>query len=83
MSRTSQELPRTLGALRSSSFSETKLAGRTVKDEKGIEVFYDFALTPAIRLIPSYQRIWNPLVAGVAESASHADVFMTRVTVAF
>jgi magnesium chelatase subunit I len=33
LSRTSQELPRTLGALRSSSFPETKLGGRTVKDE--------------------------------------------------
>ena len=33
MSRTSQELPRTLGALRSSSYSESELAARTVKDE--------------------------------------------------
>ena len=33
MSRTSQELPRTLGALRKSSFPENRLAGRTVKDE--------------------------------------------------
>ncbi|HKA05872.1 MAG TPA: carbohydrate porin, partial [Gemmataceae bacterium] len=60
-----------------------QLTGRTVKDEKGIEVFYDFALTPAIRLIPSYQHVWNPFVAGVAQSESHADVFMARVTVAF
>ena len=28
--------------------------------KKGIEIFCDFALTPAIRLIPSYQHIWNP-----------------------
>lgn len=33
MSRTSQELPRTLGALRKSSFPENRLADRTVKDE--------------------------------------------------
>ena len=33
MSRTSQELPRTLGALRESSFPESRLASRTVKDE--------------------------------------------------
>jgi magnesium chelatase subunit I len=33
LSRTSQELPRTLGALRKSSFPEAKLASRTVKDE--------------------------------------------------
>ena len=33
MSRASQELPRTFGALRASFFSESRLAGRTVKDE--------------------------------------------------
>jgi magnesium chelatase subunit I len=33
LSRTSQELPRTLGALRKSSFPEDRLASRTVKDE--------------------------------------------------
>ncbi len=33
MSRATQELPRTLGALRQSSFSEAKLGSRTVKDE--------------------------------------------------
>ena len=33
MSRSTQELPRTLGALRQSSFSEARLAGRSVKDE--------------------------------------------------
>ncbi len=33
MSRATQELPRTFGALRSSSFSESKVANRTVKDE--------------------------------------------------
>ncbi len=35
---------------------------KNVNDEKGIEVFYDFAITPAIRLIPSYQHIWDPLI---------------------
>ncbi|MBZ5728673.1 MAG: magnesium chelatase [Acidobacteriia bacterium] len=33
MSQVTQELPRTLGALRSSSWSEAKLANRSVKDE--------------------------------------------------
>ena len=33
MSRATQELPRTLGALRQSSFSEARLANRSVKDE--------------------------------------------------
>jgi len=33
LSQVTQDLPRTLGALRSSSFSEAKLSGRSVKDE--------------------------------------------------
>ena len=33
MSTATQELPRTIGALRRSAFSEAKLAGRSVKDE--------------------------------------------------
>jgi magnesium chelatase subunit I len=33
LSRATQDLPRTLGALRTSSFSEAKLANRSVKDE--------------------------------------------------
>ena len=33
MPRATQELPRTLGALRQSSFSEARLSGRSVKDE--------------------------------------------------
>src|SRR5579883_743670 len=33
LSRATQELPRTLGALRQSSFSEARLANRSVKDE--------------------------------------------------
>ena len=33
MTKATQELPRTLGALRSSSFSESRLANRSVKDE--------------------------------------------------
>jgi hypothetical protein len=53
------------------------------KDEKGTEMFYDFALTPAIRIIPSYQHIWNPVVAQVAKNQDHADVFLLRVTMAW
>ncbi len=55
----------------------------TVKDEKGTEIFYDFAITPAIRLIPSYQHIWDPFVAGASKNESKADVFHVRLTVAF
>lgn len=53
------------------------------RNEQGLEVFYDFAVTPAIRLIPSYQHIWNPLAAEVSTGNTHADVFLTRITVAW
>jgi porin len=55
----------------------------SVRDEKGIEVFYDFAVTPAIRLIASYQHMWDPLVAGVATKEHAANIFLLRSTVAF
>jgi porin len=55
----------------------------SVSDEKGIEIFYDFAITPAIRFIPSYQHIWNPIAAQVSKHENEADVFLSRVTVAF
>src|SRR5262245_36424047 len=43
----------------------TELTAGTAKlsDESGVEVFYDLAVTPAVRLIPSYQHIWNPFSA--------------------
>ena len=52
-------------------------------DEMGIEIFYDFAITPAIRFIPSYQHIWDPIAAQVSKHENGADVFLTRLTVAF
>ena len=54
-----------------------------MKDEKGMEIFYDFAVTPAIRLLPSYQHIWNPLTARATTKQGGADVFLVRLTVAF
>jgi porin len=44
-----------------------ELSAGTAKlsDESGVEVFYDLAITPAVRLIPSYQHIWNPFSAQV------------------
>jgi porin len=51
----------------------------TAKNENGLEVFYDFAITPAIRVIPSYQHIWNPLTAAVAKNERGADVFLVRL----
>jgi hypothetical protein len=58
-------------------------AGRAAaKSEKGTEVFYDFAITPAVRLIPSYQHIWNPLTAEVVKRQTRANVFLLRLTLA-
>jgi len=51
----------------------------SVKDESGVEVFYDFSITPAVRIIPSYQHVWNPLVANVARNQRSADVFLARL----
>ena len=53
------------------------------KDERGLEAFYGFALIPSVRLIPSYQHIWNPLVGQVTKHADHSDVFLLRLTMAF
>src|SRR6266576_449404 len=55
----------------------------SVNDEMGIEIFYDFAITPAIRFIPSYQHIWDPIAAQVSKHENGADVFLSRITVAF
>ncbi len=59
-----------------------KLTGATapVNNENGLEVFYDFAITPAIRLIPSYQHIWNSLTAEVAKNERSADVVLLRLS---
>jgi hypothetical protein len=59
-----------------------RLTGATVtpKNENGLEVFYDFAITPAIRVIPSYQHIWNPLTAAVAKNERGANVFLVRLS---
>jgi len=58
----------------------TRLTGGTAtpKNENGIEVFYDFAITPAIRVIPSYQHIWNPLTAAAVKNERGADIFLVR-----
>jgi carbohydrate-selective porin OprB len=51
------------------------------QNEKGSEVFYDFAITPAVRLIPSYQHIWNPLTAEVTRNQRGTDIFLARFAV--
>ena len=43
----------------------------------------DFAITPAIRFIPRYQQIWDPIAARVSKHENGADVFLSRLTVAF
>ena len=55
----------------------------TIGNEKGTEVFYDFAITPAFRFIASYQYVRDPLIAQVAAKQNSASLFLTRVTVAF
>jgi porin len=58
-------------------------ATATLKNEQGLEVFYGVAITPAMRLIPSYQHIWNPMTAEVAKNERGADVFLLRLSLTF
>ena len=61
----------------------TRLSGSraAIQNEKGTEIFYDFAITPALRVIPSYQHIWNPLTAEVAKNQRSTNIFFARFTV--
>jgi len=52
-------------------------------DEQGVELFYDFAITPAVQLNVSYQHIWNPLIAKVAQDQNHANVVLARLSIAY
>ena len=61
-------------------FARLTGATATANNENGLEVFYDFAITPAIRVIPSYQHIWNPLTASVVKNERSADVFLVRLS---
>lgn len=54
-----------------------------LQNEKGSEIFYDFAITPAIRFIPSYQHIWDPLTAEATRNQRGANVFFARLAVAW
>jgi porin len=62
--------------------AQLTLGNASASDESGIEVF-DFAVTPAIRKIPSYQHIWHPLATQAAKGQDNADLFLTRLTVAW
>ena len=65
------------------SIAQLTSGNARASNESGIEVFYNFAVTPAIRVIPSYQHIWHPLATQVATGRDHADLFLTRLTVAW
>src|SRR5262249_26785556 len=60
-----------------------QLTGTTVPNENGIEIFYDFGVTPAINVNAGYQHIWNPFVAKVTLNQNHADLFMVRLNLVF
>ena len=63
------------------SLSKLSHGSVRLRTENGLEVFYDFALTPAIRLIPSYQHIWEPFFAETQTQKQSADIFLARSTV--
>ena len=51
-----------------------------LRDESGVEAFYDFALTPAVHLTTSYQYIKNPFEAQTkARFSRHASVLSVRL----
>jgi len=60
-----------------------QLTNTTVKSENGIEIFYNFAITPAINVNAGYQHIWNPLNASVTLNQNHTDLFLARLNVAW
>jgi porin len=53
--------------------------GTSISNENGAEVFYNFAVTPAINVNAGYQHIWNPLVASAIANQNHADLFVVRL----
>jgi hypothetical protein len=61
---------------------ERLTGGPPIKNEKGIEVFYDFAITPAIRVNPGYQHVWNALITQVVTNHRWANVFLLRFNLA-
>jgi hypothetical protein len=61
---------------------ELLTGGPPIKNEKGIEVFYDFAITPAIRVNPGYQHVWNPLITQAVTNHRWANVFLLRFNLA-
>ena len=48
----------------------------SVNDEMGMEIFYDFAITPAIRFISGYQHIWHPIASRVSKHETARTYFL-------
>jgi porin len=65
------------------SISRLTQGTSSAADKQGVELFYDFAITPAVRLVPSYQYIWNPLIAKVTQNQNHANVVLARLSIAY
>jgi hypothetical protein len=67
------------GVSRNLKNSIQQLTDIRAKNENGVEIFYNFAVTPAINVNAGYQHIWNPLVATVTANQDHADLLMVRL----
>jgi porin len=67
------------GVSRNLKNSIRQLTDITARNETGAEIFYNFAVTPAISVNAGYQHIWNPLAAAVTANQDHADLFMVRL----
>jgi porin len=67
------------GISKSLKNSLRQLTGTTVRNENGMEIFYNFGITPAINVNASYQHMWHPFVADVTAKQNHADLFMARL----
>jgi len=65
------------------TIAELTQGQRQARNESGTEVFYNMAITPAVRFIGSYQYIRHPLNAQVAEGRASTSLVMGRVTVAW
>jgi porin len=64
-------------------FTICHLAASEILEWVNIMVNGDFTITPAIRFIPGYQHIWDAIAARVSKHENGADVFLTRLTLAF
>ena len=52
-----------------------------VRDESGIEVFYDLSILPSMSLNFSYQHVWNPFEAELLGGSDSADIGMMKLNI--